>query len=45
MDDLKLNNIYQKIAHTIKYLMNRLNRFKEIQDQNEMLDDLMYGDV
>lgn len=29
---------------SIKYLMNRLNRFKEIQGQNELLDDLMYGD-
>lgn len=29
---------------SIKYLMNRLNRFKEIQAQNELLDDLMYGD-
>jgi len=27
-----------------EYLVNRINRFKEIQKQNQELDDLMYGD-
>jgi bacterioferritin (cytochrome b1) len=27
-----------------EYLMNRLKRFKEIQAQNELQDDLMYGE-
>ena len=29
---------------SVKYLMNRFDRYKEIQRQNEMLDDLMYGE-
>ncbi len=29
---------------TIDYLMNRFDRYREIQQQNEILDDLMYGD-
>ncbi|MFB5764110.1 hypothetical protein [Paenibacillus medicaginis] len=29
---------------SIEYLMNRFNRYREIQKQNELLDDLMYGD-
>ncbi|BBW98610.1 hypothetical protein ACPVTF_16080 [Geobacillus icigianus] len=29
---------------TIEYLMNRFNRYRQIQEQNELLDDLMYGD-
>lgn len=28
---------------SVEYLMNRFDRYKEIQRQNEMLDDLMYG--
>jgi UDP-glucose 6-dehydrogenase len=29
---------------SVEYLMNRFDRYKEIQKQNEMLDDLMYGE-
>ncbi|MDQ0233415.1 hypothetical protein [Metabacillus malikii] len=29
---------------SVEYLMNRFDRYKEIQRQNEMLDDLMYGE-
>ncbi|MGG1575014.1 hypothetical protein [Fictibacillus sp. NRS-1165] len=29
---------------SIEYLMNRIDRFKEIQRQNQALDDLMYGE-
>ncbi|MDM5201097.1 hypothetical protein QUF79_24030 [Fictibacillus enclensis] len=29
---------------SIEYLMNRFDRFKEIQLQNQALDDLMYGE-
>jgi hypothetical protein len=29
---------------SVEYLMNRFDRYKEIQQQNEMLDDLMYGE-
>lgn len=29
---------------TVEHLKNRFNRFKEIQEQNQELDDLMYGD-
>lgn len=29
---------------SVEYLMNRFDRYKEIQRQNEMLDDLMYDE-
>lgn len=29
---------------SVEYLMNRFDRYEEIQKQNEMLDDLMYGE-
>lgn len=29
---------------SVEYLMNRFDRYKDIQKQNEMLDDLMYGE-
>lgn len=29
---------------SVEYLMNRFDRYKEIQKQNELLDDLMYGE-
>ena len=29
---------------SVEYLMNRFDRYKEIQRQNEMLEDLMYGE-
>ena len=29
---------------SLEYLMNRFDRYKEIQKQNEMLDDLIYGE-
>ncbi|WP_077299946.1 hypothetical protein [Virgibacillus pantothenticus] len=29
---------------SVEYLMNRFDRYKEIQSQNKMLDDLMYGE-
>ncbi|RXZ01522.1 hypothetical protein [Fictibacillus sp. S7] len=29
---------------SIEYMMNRFDRFKEIQRQNQALDDLMYGE-
>ena len=29
---------------TVNYLLSRINRFREISQQNQELDDLMYGD-
>lgn len=29
---------------SVEYLMNRFDRYKEIQRPNEMLDDSMYGE-
>ncbi|WP_379153725.1 hypothetical protein [Paenibacillus sp. sgz5001063] len=29
---------------SVNYLFNRFDRFREIQEQNEMLDDLIYGE-
>lgn len=36
------NELYQEVS--VEYLLNRFDRHKEVQSQNQRLDDLMFGE-
>lgn len=38
------NELTKSKEVTIEYLMNRFDRYKDIQQRNQLLDDLMYDD-